>query len=130
MRNWELQVQFKIHGKGKDLFGDGFAIWYAKERMRSGPVFGNNDFFQGLSVILDTYSNHNGAHNVRLNTVSQSICHTFYIYACISLFFYIFFFFLIHKRYIFDSINILISQLWLIMGLCIMITIVMVLIRN
>lgn len=63
VRNWELQVQFKIHGKGKDLFGDGFAIWYAKERMRSGPVFGNNDFFQGLSVILDTYSNHNGAHN-------------------------------------------------------------------
>jgi hypothetical protein len=27
-RNWELQVNFKVSGKGKDLFGDGFAIWY------------------------------------------------------------------------------------------------------
>lgn len=65
VRNWELQIQFKIHGKGRDLFGDGCAIWYAKERMKSGPVFGNEDFFQGLAVILDTYSNHNGPHNVR-----------------------------------------------------------------
>ncbi|XP_011174335.1 vesicular integral-membrane protein VIP36 [Solenopsis invicta] len=63
IRNWELQVQFKVHGKGKDLFGDGFVIWYAKERMKSGPVFGNQDYFQGLAVILDTYSNHNGQHN-------------------------------------------------------------------
>jgi hypothetical protein len=64
VRNWELQVHFKVHGKGKDLFGDGFVIWYAKDRMREGPVFGNNDFFQGLAIILDTYSNHNGPHNV------------------------------------------------------------------
>ncbi|XP_029172338.1 vesicular integral-membrane protein VIP36 [Nylanderia fulva] len=63
VRNWELQVEFKVHGKGKDLFGDGFVIWYAKERMKGGPVFGNQDYFQGLAVILDTYSNHNGAHS-------------------------------------------------------------------
>lgn len=64
MRNWELQVQFKVHGKGSELFGDGFSIWYAKDRMKPGPVFGSQDYFQGLAVILDTYSNHNGAHNV------------------------------------------------------------------
>lgn len=58
-------MQFKVHGKGKELFGDGFAIWYAKDRMEGGPVFGNKDFFQGLAIILDTYSNHNGPHNVR-----------------------------------------------------------------
>ncbi|XP_012260312.1 vesicular integral-membrane protein VIP36 [Athalia rosae] len=63
VRNWELQVHFKVHGAGKDLFGDGFAIWYAKDRMELGPVFGNKDFFQGLAIILDTYSNHNGPHN-------------------------------------------------------------------
>lgn len=39
---------------------------YAKDRMRSGPVFGNMDFYQGLSVVIDTYSNHNGEHNVSL----------------------------------------------------------------
>ncbi|XP_071050402.1 vesicular integral-membrane protein VIP36 [Onthophagus taurus] len=62
IKNWELQVHFKVHGKGKDLYGDGFAIWYAKDRLVSGPVFGNNDYFHGLAIILDTYSNHNGAH--------------------------------------------------------------------
>jgi hypothetical protein len=64
VRNWELQVTFKIHGKGKDLFGDGMVIWYAKERMVPGPVFGSKDYFSGLAVIMDTYSNHNGEHNV------------------------------------------------------------------
>ncbi|XP_077296985.1 vesicular integral-membrane protein VIP36 [Arctopsyche grandis] len=62
-RNWELQIEFKIHGKGKDLFGDGLAIWYVRDRMITGPVFGNMDYFTGLAVILDTYSNHNGIHN-------------------------------------------------------------------
>ncbi|KAK0159057.1 hypothetical protein PV328_009986 [Microctonus aethiopoides] len=63
VRNWELQVHFKVHGKGRDLFGDGFAIWYAKDRMAEGPVFGSKDLFHGLAIILDTYSNHNGPHN-------------------------------------------------------------------
>uniref|UniRef100_A0A1L8E2X2 Putative legume-like lectin family n=1 Tax=Nyssomyia neivai TaxID=330878 RepID=A0A1L8E2X2_9DIPT len=62
-KNWEMQVSFKIHGHGKDLFGDGMAIWYARDRMISGPVFGSRDYFSGLSIILDTYSNHNGPHN-------------------------------------------------------------------
>ena len=30
----------------------------------AGPVFGSKDFFVGLAVIADTYSNHNGPHNV------------------------------------------------------------------
>jgi len=63
-RNWEVHVGFKVHGKGSELFGDGFAIWYTKERMQTGPVFGSKDHFSGLAIILDTYSNHNGPHNV------------------------------------------------------------------
>lgn len=63
VRNWELQVHFRVHGREGDLYGDGLVIWYAKERMKTGPVFGNQDYFQGLAVILDTYSNHNGPHN-------------------------------------------------------------------
>ncbi|KAK6633074.1 hypothetical protein RUM43_012817 [Polyplax serrata] len=62
VRNWELQIHFKVHGSGKDLYGDGLAIWYARTKMVSGPVFGNMDYFQGLAIILDTYSNHNGPH--------------------------------------------------------------------
>lgn len=29
-----------------------------------GAVFGSPDYFHGLAIFLDTYSNHNGAHNV------------------------------------------------------------------
>ncbi|OQR77281.1 VIP36 protein-like [Tropilaelaps mercedesae] len=63
MYNWEVQIQFKVHGTGKDLFGDGFAIWYTKDALQPGPVFGSRDHFQGLGVFLDTYANQNGHHN-------------------------------------------------------------------
>lgn len=95
-------MHFKVHGSGKNLFGDGFAVWYARDRNQLGkydlrwnfldkktefiritfahtvkyffwlrfvgPVFGNKDFFVGLGIFMDTYSNHNGPHNVRLKT--------------------------------------------------------------
>eukprot|EP00090_Calanus_glacialis_P044652 TRINITY_DN7993_c0_g1_i4.p1 TRINITY_DN7993_c0_g1~~TRINITY_DN7993_c0_g1_i4.p1 ORF type:complete len:329 (-),score=69.60 TRINITY_DN7993_c0_g1_i4:243-1229(-) len=62
VRNWEVQISFKVTGSTKELFGDGFAFWYTKERMENGPVFGSKDLFSGLTIIGDTYSNHN-AHN-------------------------------------------------------------------
>ncbi|XP_051164259.1 vesicular integral-membrane protein VIP36 [Leptopilina boulardi] len=73
LKNWELKVHFKVHGKGRELFGDGFVIWYAKDRMQTGPVFGNKDHFHGLAVILDTYSNHNGPHNHQHPYISAMI---------------------------------------------------------
>ncbi|KAM9841664.1 lectin, mannose-binding 2-like a [Aulostomus maculatus] len=58
LKDWEMQVHFKIHGQGKkNLNGDGMAIWYTKERMQKGPVFGNSDNFTGLGVFVDTYPN-------------------------------------------------------------------------
>jgi mannose-binding lectin 2 len=63
VRNWEVQIRFKVTGATKDLFGDGFAIWYTRERMEEGSVFGSRDHFSGLAVIADTYSNHNSPHN-------------------------------------------------------------------
>ncbi|XP_033952449.1 lectin, mannose-binding 2-like a [Pseudochaenichthys georgianus] len=58
LTDWEMQVHFKIHGQGKkNLNGDGLAIWYTKERMQKGPVFGNMDNFTGLGVFVDTYPN-------------------------------------------------------------------------
>ncbi|KAF5909432.1 VIP36-like protein isoform X1, partial [Clarias magur] len=58
LKDWELQVHFKIHGQGKkNLNGDGMAVWYTKERTLKGPVFGNKDFFTGLGVFIDTYPN-------------------------------------------------------------------------
>ncbi|CAL8248359.1 unnamed protein product [Merluccius merluccius] len=58
VRDWELQVQFKVHGQGKKNFhGDGLAFWLTKERMQNGPVFGNMNHFIGLGVFVDTYTN-------------------------------------------------------------------------
>ena len=71
MRNWELQVQFKVTGSTKDLHGDGFVIWYARDRMQGGPVFGSKDYFSGLAIVADTYSNHNGPHNVKFLSLNS-----------------------------------------------------------
>ncbi|XP_043925370.1 vesicular integral-membrane protein VIP36 [Protopterus annectens] len=58
LKDWELHVQFKIHGQGKkNLHGDGFAVWYTKDRLVHGPVFGSKDNFHGLAVFVDTYPN-------------------------------------------------------------------------
>ena len=54
--NWEIEVEFKIHGKNQ-LYGDGFAMWLTKERGKPGPVFGSADKFEGLGIFFDTYKN-------------------------------------------------------------------------
>ncbi|OTF84010.1 VIP36-like protein, partial [Euroglyphus maynei] len=42
---WEVHLEFKITGHGKDLFGDGMAFWYVKHSMQPGNVFGSADYF-------------------------------------------------------------------------------------
>ncbi|RDW65456.1 hypothetical protein BP5796_10148 [Coleophoma crateriformis] len=54
--NWEIEVEFKIHGSG-NLHGDGFAMWLTKQRATPGPVFGSVDAFNGLAIFFDTYKN-------------------------------------------------------------------------
>ncbi|WWC91551.1 uncharacterized protein L201_006497 [Kwoniella dendrophila CBS 6074] len=55
--NWQIDVEFKVDGKAHNLFGDGFAIWISKDRAKEGPVFGSVDYFTGLGLFFDTYSN-------------------------------------------------------------------------
>ncbi len=59
-----MVVTFSVHGSTGDLFGDGMAIWYAKVPSQLGDVFGSKDYFAGLGVFMDTYSNYNGPHVV------------------------------------------------------------------
>jgi len=41
-------VHFKIHGQGKkNLNGDGFAIWYTKDRMQPGKAAGVEAVWRG-----------------------------------------------------------------------------------
>ena len=53
----QITLEFKVHGQGKTLFGDGFAVWFTKEPSQEGPVFGSKDFFRGIGIFFDTYSN-------------------------------------------------------------------------
>jgi hypothetical protein len=34
--DWEMHVHFKVHGTAKELFGDGFAIWYVRDPKLGG----------------------------------------------------------------------------------------------
>lgn len=34
--DWEMHVHFKVHGTAKELFGDGFAIWYVRDPRLGG----------------------------------------------------------------------------------------------
>lgn len=39
LKDWEMHVQFKVHGTGKkNLHGDGIAIWYTKDRLHPGNI--------------------------------------------------------------------------------------------
>jgi len=62
VRDWEIHIQFKVHGHGSRLFGDGFAFWYIKDKSQVGSVFGSADQFSGLGIFFDTYANQNGEH--------------------------------------------------------------------
>ena len=52
MCNWEVEINFKIHGKGKDLFGDGMVFWYTRDRMVPEPVSGSMDNFYSPAIIM------------------------------------------------------------------------------
>lgn len=62
-RYWQVEVTFRVHGHGSELYGDGFALWYVKEPPKGGPVFGNRDYFTGMAIVFDTYANNNGNHH-------------------------------------------------------------------
>eukprot|EP00039_Didymoeca_costata_P025366 m.13078 g.13078 ORF g.13078 m.13078 type:complete len:343 (-) comp4787_c0_seq1:71-1099(-) len=57
-----MTVEFKVHGQGKSLFGDGFALWYTKAIGGQGTALGNTEVFQGMGIFFDTYDNHQEPH--------------------------------------------------------------------
>jgi mannose-binding lectin 2 len=61
--NVVMEVEFKISGESTHLYGDGMAIWIAKERAKPGPIFGSVDKFEGLGIMLDTYANSRHEYN-------------------------------------------------------------------
>jgi hypothetical protein len=74
MKDWEVRLNFRIHGKHleRELIGttteilkdnhneyDGLALWYTKTTIQRGPLFGSNDLFNGLGVVVEVYSRNN-----------------------------------------------------------------------
>lgn len=57
MTDFEITVEFVVKGHSTSTSGDGFAMWFTKERMQGGPVFGNRNRWNGLGLIFDTYPN-------------------------------------------------------------------------
>jgi mannose-binding lectin 2 len=55
--NFEIELEYNVDGPSGHLFGDGFAMWLAKERASTGPVFGSVNGFEGLGIFFDTYDN-------------------------------------------------------------------------
>ncbi|KAF9012677.1 legume-like lectin family-domain-containing protein [Cyathus striatus] len=55
--NWIVEVEFKISGESSHLYGDGLAMWLTTDRTKPGPVYGNQDYFNGLGIFVDTYAN-------------------------------------------------------------------------
>ena len=52
-----MEFQFRINGVSK-VGADGLAFWYTSQKPNStGPLFGNEQLFDGLGIIIDTYDN-------------------------------------------------------------------------
>ncbi|OZJ05252.1 hypothetical protein BZG36_02301 [Bifiguratus adelaidae] len=49
---WEVEMSFKIWGGASG--GKGLAFWYTKERGQDGPIYGNQDQWDGLGIWLDS----------------------------------------------------------------------------
>ncbi|KRZ05572.1 Protein ERGIC-53 [Trichinella zimbabwensis] len=59
---WSVEITFRIHGQGR-FGGDGMAFWYTAFKGQKGPVFGSNDYWNGLGIFFDTYDNDGQASN-------------------------------------------------------------------
>lgn len=56
--NFQIEFEFKIHGKGNAIYGDGMAFWMLNENIQeSGPVLGFKDGVKGSAILFDTYKN-------------------------------------------------------------------------
>lgn len=53
---WMFDVSFSIFGK-HSYGADGMAFWFTAQKGIEGPMFGNTETYDGLSVVIDTFDN-------------------------------------------------------------------------
>lgn len=53
-----IVAEFRLSGRGQDLFGDGAALWLTKDALTGhGPIHGVVTDFVGLGLVIDTFRN-------------------------------------------------------------------------
>ncbi|KAJ1373744.1 hypothetical protein KIN20_036240 [Parelaphostrongylus tenuis] len=76
--NFQIDVSLKVTGQGR-IGADGMAIWYTAQMGSLGPVFGANDFWNGMGIFLDSFDNDGQKNNpmiaVMLNDGTRSYNH-------------------------------------------------------
>ncbi|CAI5757971.1 unnamed protein product [Candida verbasci] len=55
--SFEMELTFHIHNEQRRLVGDGLAIWFLNSPSNIGDVFGVENYFNGLGIMIDTYKN-------------------------------------------------------------------------
>jgi hypothetical protein len=56
LSEWQVTYRFRIHGVSS-VGADGIAFWYTEDSHITGDLFGNQNNFKGIGVVLDTYDN-------------------------------------------------------------------------
>ena len=54
--DWEVEFAFRIHGVSA-VGADGLAFWYSRTPGQLGTLFGHEELYDGLGVVVDTYDN-------------------------------------------------------------------------
>ncbi|CAK9438337.1 uncharacterized protein LODBEIA_P25610 [Lodderomyces beijingensis] len=58
-QSFEMELTFHIHNEDakQNLVGDGLAVWFLDQPSDIGDVFGVQNKFNGLAIMMDTYKN-------------------------------------------------------------------------
>eukprot|EP01096_Ripella_sp_DP13-Kostka_P018174 TRINITY_DN9742_c0_g1_i1.p1 TRINITY_DN9742_c0_g1~~TRINITY_DN9742_c0_g1_i1.p1 ORF type:complete len:659 (-),score=278.30 TRINITY_DN9742_c0_g1_i1:53-1972(-) len=58
MRTFELTLGFHIwSNSGLNIGADGLALWMIDSPLKPGPVYGGQDMWKGLAIVMDSYDN-------------------------------------------------------------------------
>lgn len=74
--HFELEVALKVTGQGR-IGADGMALWYTSQQGTLGPVFGANDYWTGMGIMLDSFDNDGARNNPTVSLMINDGTRTF-----------------------------------------------------
>ncbi|XP_073536860.1 protein ERGIC-53 [Phyllobates terribilis] len=69
--NWELEVTFRVTGRGR-IGADGLAIWYTAAQGLAGNVYGSADSWNGVGIFFDSFDNDGKKNNPAILVVGNN----------------------------------------------------------